>query len=118
MARTFIVCMTSLFLISWAFNGYSQNNLTVDECYMKFKQLANRYYKDGDFARSELYYDSLLCLKYSKFQADDFYNAACTASLAGDKEKAFTYLTNAARSYHYSDLRALDPTTINLLHQG
>ena len=81
-----------------------QNNFIPDEMYVRFVGKAHKLYEEKRFRQSGLTYDSAFAGKQGNGMYIDFYNAACTWALAGDREKAFSYLDRAVAQGQYSNL--------------
>ncbi len=77
------------------------------QAYRHFISRAELLYQQKQYQQSALTFDSAITVADKQPAADDWYNAACSWALAGDKEKAFNYLQKAAVQGKWSNLSHL-----------
>ncbi len=98
-----------LFIVCTVTNVFGQKN----ENYISFIKQANKLYQSKNYEKSVLFFEKAFKI-YDK-ESSDLYNAACSASLNLDIEKAKKYLTRAI-DFGWSDIEHLhkDPDLYSL----
>ncbi|GCC51814.1 hypothetical protein SanaruYs_20430 [Chryseotalea sanaruensis] len=99
-----------IFCLSFITISFAQDKL---QSYYTLVNTASKYYKEGDYKKSLQAYQSAFSIK--RDNASDFYNAACSASLAGKKSVAFNFLdTSLSLGWSNSDHLEKDQDLYNL----
>lgn len=65
------------------------------QTYADFIAEGDRFYDQEKYVESLVSYERAFALKDAKPEAGDFYNAACAAALASEKDKAFQFLSRS-----------------------
>jgi uncharacterized protein DUF6624 len=95
---------------------FPQNKFIPDEQYFRLTGRASGLYQEKNFQQSGLVYDSAFQRGNGDGKVSDFYDAACTWSMAGNPDKAFGYLEKAAAGKLSSLSHTLGDNDLSGLH--
>jgi len=108
MKRVILIALLSTALAS-VLIGQRQN-------YQEFVSLADKCYNNKDYKNSGEYYDR--AFKIQKGTSNDYYNAACSWALAGNKTRALEYLNESVDLGWVNINHLKKDTDLNSLHQA
>jgi hypothetical protein len=111
--------MKSQFLIFLLFFhlSFGQNKFKPTENYIRQSSKAFGLYNDKNYLQSGKLYDTLFKNYAGKGLRIDKYNAACTWSLAGNKDQAFYYLNQTLLTNEWVNLSNIDSESdLSCLH--